>query len=96
MDNDEHPRAAAERRIVERLGREMLSKLAQRRGHGEWAECDPWTLFGHMGDERRELWKALGDYTMRTVTRADVITEAADVANYCAMLIDVLSMEGDE
>lgn len=91
----EHPRAAAERRIVEQLSRAMLSKLAQRREHGEWSECEPWTLYERMSTERAELMVAISDYTTGRGTREDVISEAADCANYLAMLVDVLSGEGD-
>jgi hypothetical protein len=41
MSEQEHPRAAAERRIVAQLSEAMLSKLAQRREHGEWARRHP-------------------------------------------------------
>lgn len=91
----EHPRASAERRIVAQLGEAMLAKLAQRREHGEWSECEPWTLYERMSTERAELMVAIADYTTGRGTREDVISEAADCASYLAMLVDVLSGEGD-
>ena len=42
MSEQEHLSAAAERRIVAQLSEAMLSKLAQRRHHGEWGEYDIW------------------------------------------------------
>jgi hypothetical protein len=93
----EHQRAAAERRIVAQLSEAMLAKLAQRREHGEWGHYDPWAAYAALRRESDELWGALDRHSIEptTETRAAVIAEAADVANYCAMLVDVLSMEGE-
>ena len=96
MDNDDHPRAAAERRIMERLGRKMLAKLAQRREHGDWKHDGPWSILALLELEVYELSEALHNATVGNGKPEDIIAECADVANYCAMLIDVVSMEGDE
>lgn len=93
----EHPRASAERRIVAQLGEAMLAKLAQRREHGEWSESKPLDLLDCVESEFGELERALLHATGRMTpeNRDAVIAEAADVANYLAMLVDVLSREGE-
>lgn len=97
MSEQEHPRAAAERRIVAQLSEAMLSKLAQRRHHGEWGEYDIWDIGIAFYGECDELRAAMGNYDTvpDAESRAAVIAEAADVANYLAMLVDVLNREGE-
>lgn len=96
---DPHPRAAAERRIVAQLSEAMLAKLAQRREHGEWRNLTARQLFAMSHNEICELADALYAWSPKVnntqASRAAVIAEAADVANYLAMLVDVLSKGGD-
>ena len=93
--DEEHPRAAAERRIVAQLSEAMLTKLAQRRHHGEWGG-DVSNYMRWLFQETGELDRALDEYREAPTpeTRAAVISECADIGNMAAMLIDVLR-EGD-
>lgn len=82
-----HPREAAEERIVAQLAERMRAKLAQRRHHGDWRAL----AVNQAMDLLRAEFAELED----TLTDADRIAEAVDVAACCAILIDVLRMEGE-
>ena len=84
-----HPREAAERRIVAQLAERMRAKLAQRRHHGDWREMAASTVMAALREEVDELRLAF----FGCCDPEDIISEAVDVAAYCAILIDVLSME---
>ncbi len=88
----EHPRAAAERRIVEQLGNVMREKLAERRKHGEWEGTPVDTLYGRAADEMRELMAALQAWAWEpTAENAEhVRRECGDAGNFLAMIVDVV------
>ena len=86
-----HPREAAEHRIVAQLAERMRAKLAQRRHHGDWREMAASTALDALRGEVEELRNAF----FGCCEAESVIAEAVDVAAYCAILIDVLSMEGE-
>jgi hypothetical protein len=86
-----HPREAAEERIVAQLAERMRAKLAQRRHHGDWREMAASTVMDALRGEVEELRNAF----FGCCDPEDIISEAVDVAAYCAILIDVLSMEGE-
>ena len=86
-----HPREAAEHRIVAQLAERMRAKLAQRRHHGDWREMAASTVMDALRGEVEELRIAF----FGCCEAESVIAEATDVAAYCAILIDVLSMEGE-
>ena len=86
-----HPREAAEHRIVAQLAERMRAKLAQRRSHGDWREMSDTAVMEALREEVEELSLAWSG----CLAPEDIIAEAVDVAAYCAILIDVLSMEGE-
>lgn len=94
LTENEHPRAAAERRIVEQLSRAMLSKLAERRHHGSWEHYGPWEACAIIQRELTEIHAALDALTTSTGTRDELVKEIAGVANGLAMLLDVVSGDG--
>ena len=74
-----------ERRLVQRLAVQMLRKLRMNRGKNltrHWLEYAPSELMGLAYLEMEELQTALVD-------RVDVEGEAADVANFVGMILDV-------
>lgn len=92
---NEHPRAAAERRIVEQLSRVMLAKLAERRGHGSWEQYSTIKALAIVERELAEMNEALDALTTGTGTREELAREIGDVANGLAILLDVV-MQGVE
>ncbi len=87
-----HPREAAEERIVAQLAERMRAKLAKRRHHGDWREMAASTVMDALRGEVDELRLAF----FGCCDPEDIIAEATDVAAYCAILIDVLSMESEQ
>ncbi len=78
-----------ERRLVAALSESMLTKLAENRGKLHWQECAPEFLLGRLDAEVEELRQALGGYLEEGSAEADdVWREAADVANFAAMLAE--------
>ena len=71
------------------LAERMRAKLAQRRHHGDWREMAASTVLDALRGEVEELRLAF----FGCCDPEDIISEAVDVAAYCAILIDVLSME---
>lgn len=69
------------------LAERMRAKLAQRRHHGDWRAL----AVNQAMDLLRAEFAELED----TLTDADRIAEAVDVAACCAILIDVLRIEGE-
>jgi hypothetical protein len=103
MSEQEHPRAAAERRIVAQLSEAMLTKLAQRRHHGSW-DGSIWDAMNGVLDEAEELRQAVRDFDTCPCAEhlRELISECADVGARAAMVLDVatrdpdvLSREGD-
>ena len=84
-----HPREAAEHRIVAQLAERMRAKLAMRRHHGDWSAMSDTAVMEALREEVEELSLAWSG----CLAPEDIISEAVDVAAYCAILIDVLSME---
>jgi hypothetical protein len=69
----------------------MRAKLAQRRHHGDWREMAASTVMDALRGEVEELRNAF----FGCCDPEDIISEAVDVAAYAAILVDVLSMEGE-
>lgn len=99
-----HPREAAEERIVAQLAERMRAKLAQRRHHGDWREMAASAVMDALRGEVEELRLAFFGCCDPACPRCcrrhrpcpeDIISEAVDVAAYAAILVDVLSMEGE-
>ena len=86
-----HPREAAEERIVAQLAERMRAKLAQRRHHGDWSAMSDTAVIEALREEVEELSLAWSG----CLASEAIIAEAVDVAAYCAILIDVLSMEAE-
>ena len=73
------------------LAERMRAKLAQRRHHGDWREMAASTVMDALRGEVEELRLAF----FGCCEAESVIDEAVDVAAYAAILVDVLSMEGE-
>ena len=73
------------------LAERMRTKLAQRRHHGDWREMAASTVMDALRGEVEELRLAF----FGCCEAESVIDEAVDVAAYCAILVGVLSMEGE-
>jgi NTP pyrophosphatase (non-canonical NTP hydrolase) len=77
----------------------MRVKLAIRRHHGKWRDLTVGEVLYRLIAETHELNDAIrvlfNDPDRGETNRESVIGEAVDVAAYCAMLIDVLSMEDE-
>ena len=85
-----HPREAAEHRIVAQLAERMRDKLAQRRHHGDWREMAASTALDALRGEVEELRHAFfGCCEAESGSR-----EAVGGAGSCAILLDVLGLEG--
>lgn len=67
--------------MVERLGQEQLRKLAAHRDRQHWLATDRWFLLERLREAVDELEQALAE-------GEDPWAEAADVANFAAMLAD--------
>lgn len=72
-----------------RLGRQCLAKLNEPRNvaKGGWDACHPMELLRLLEVEVKELRAALSHLSPN---REDVISECADVANFAAMIADVI------
>lgn len=76
---------AEEQRLVDVLRPYQLAKLARDRWKGPWSESDLLALFRYAQDELHELGLAL---IVREPAK-NIASEAADVANFCAMIADI-------
>ena len=62
----------------------MAGKLSDNSHKGGWRGCTRRYLLRRLGQEKAELERAI----KRGATKAEVIAEAADVANFAMMLAD--------
>ena len=84
------------RREVRWFARQMEAKLQKHDDRGGWDSCSADYLLRRIADERGELGRQLRKLARKiakggTVTRAEgaeVIAEAADVANFAMMIAD--------
>jgi uncharacterized iron-regulated protein len=82
---------AEERRLVDVLRPYQLEKLEENRWKEHWSGTDLMALFRYANDELRELGFAL----INRDGAESIAREAADVANFCAMIADIaLAREG--
>ena len=75
--------------LIEALASAMQSKLAKNRGKRHWQDAAPTYLIDRLRQEVEELEQAIGGYLEEgSADEDDVWNEAADVANFAAMLAD--------
>jgi len=75
--------------LVQTLAEAMQSKLAKNRGKRHWQDAAPTYLIDRLRQEVEELDQAIGSYLEEgSADEDDVWNEAADVANFAAMLAD--------
>lgn len=75
--------------LVRTLSDAMLAKLAKNRGKRHWQDAAPTYLIDRLRQEVEELEQAIGGYLEEgSADENDVWAEAADVANFAAMLAD--------
>jgi NTP pyrophosphatase (non-canonical NTP hydrolase) len=80
---------AEENALVEELAVVMRQKLAENRRKPHWRQADLGYLTRRIYDEARELSRAI----KRGATPAEVRREAADVANFAAMVADLYNTQ---
>jgi NTP pyrophosphatase (non-canonical NTP hydrolase) len=81
---------AEERRLVEVLRPYQLAKLERDRGKGHWGDEDLRSLLRKLRVEVNELSDALSLFELNADAADAVACEAADVANFVAMIADVV------
>ena len=75
--------------LVQTLAAAMQSKLAKNRGKRHWQDATPAYLIDRLRQEVEEFEQAIGGYLEEgSADEDDVWNEAADVANFTAMLAD--------
>lgn len=79
--------AEEERRLVDQLRVYQLQKLEARRAHGHWGDDSVSALFAKL---RKELEELHFELFYRPGTPEQIARECADVANYAAMIADVV------
>lgn len=90
-DDDWHDRAYQEAELVALFAEAMKRKLAKNRDKGGWENDSPEALLERLREEVDELAAAiLGG---PNGTPQHVLDEAADVANFAAMIADVVRAE---
>lgn len=83
-------RKTAEARALRRLQEDQASKFRQRRHHGSWEGMDPMAAFDRMIEEAAELREEL---VRSPRDERRVRAEAADVANFAAIVSDLVSTD---
>ena len=71
------------RPAILKLAAAMEEKLRQNEHKGGWNACDHEYLLNRLLDEYQELVKAVAEYDAEAI-----LEEAADVANFCVMIVD--------
>lgn len=82
--------AAEEARLVDVLRPYQLAKLEKYRWKGGWQGDDPLTLFERAYMELNEMYDAL----TAGAPAEEIASECADVANFVAMIADVVLERG--
>lgn len=95
--SEPHPREAAEKAVLLRFVPIMRAKMRARRHHGDWRSSSFADLFKLLIAEAQELESAIGAIRLNGYQSTGfpsptdalaVAEEAADVANYAAMIAD--------
>ena len=71
--------------LINKLGKVMLNKLEDNDHQSGWKDCTMSYFFNRVEQEVDELRDALFDGD-----KEEIKSECADVANFCAMIIDNL------
>ena len=84
-----------EREAVRRFAEQMEINLRKHDDRPGWnnGACDPYWLLNRARDELDELEAAMRNPVGRV---AHVVEEAADVGNFCMMIAEVVSEEGEK
>ena len=85
-----HPAPLALRQSVATFAQAMEEKLRENDHKGGWEDCTMQYLSMRLTQEREELRKAV-----ERGNPEEVLREAADVANFCMMIAEVVSLNFD-
>ena len=85
-----HPAPLALRQSVATFAQAMEEKLRENDHKGGWEDCTMQYLSMRLTQEREELRKAV-----ERGNPEEVLREAADVANFCMMIAEVVSLNSD-
>ena len=76
-------------RKVEKFSQAMFKKLLDNRHKGDWSACDYAYLLRRLREETEELrFRLLGLIRSQATTPEQILSEAADVANFAMMIAD--------
>lgn len=77
------------REQVQWFAKQMEAKLINNDFKGGWDDCDLFVLIEKLEDEVAELKSSFFDYLNINAESPDIISEAADVANFSMMIADI-------